>query len=257
MDGNFPHCDSNIHCYYYKLRSTFARYGLPQTIVTDNSTCQEFEYFLKSLGIQHITTAPYHPQYNGMSERCVQIFKKSMKKITKGTLDEQLSNILFTYCITPQSTTGQTPSELMFGLRIPTNFDLLNPNDSKELTTQKPVKEKNCSRFTSFQPGQLVYAKNFHQVERWLPAKVCRVVGNVMYELKLEKLHKVVRRHVNQICNRSTLDFDIDIDRNMINTPNRNVESNTDTPGNSSVPQSRYPSQIRIPPDHYGTYVCY
>ena len=102
-----------------------------------------------------------------------------------------------------------------------------------------------------------MYAKNFHQGERWLPAKVCRVVGNVMYELKLEKLHKVVRRHVNQIHNHSTLDFDMDIGRNMTNTPNRNVKSNTDTPGNSSVPQSRYSSWIRIPPDHYGTYVCY
>ena len=88
------------------------------------------------------------------------------------------------------------------------------------MTTQKPVKEKNCSRFTSFQPGQLVYAKNFHQGERWLPAKVCRVVGKVMYELKLENLNKVVRRHVNQIHNCSTLDFDIDIGRDVSNTPN-------------------------------------
>ena len=80
----------------------------------------------------------------------------------------------------------------MFSRRISTKFDLLNTSDFKELTTQKPAKEKNCSRFISFHPGQLVYAKNFHQWERWLPAKVCGVVGNVMYELKLEKLHKVV-----------------------------------------------------------------
>ena len=78
-----------------------------------------------------------------------------------------------------------------------------------------------------------------------------------MYELKLEKLHKVVRRHVNQIRNRSTLDFDMDIGQNTINIPNRNVESNTDTPRNSSVPQSPYPCWIHIPPDRCGTYVCY
>ena len=54
-----------------KLRWTFAQYGLPQIIVTDNATCfiiQEFESFLKSLGIQHITTASYHSQSNGMAE---------------------------------------------------------------------------------------------------------------------------------------------------------------------------------------------
>ena len=42
----------------------------------------------------------------------------------------------------------------------------------------------------------------------------------------------------------------------MTNTPNRNVELNTGTPRNLSVPQSRYPSRIRSAPDHYGTYVC-
>ena len=35
------------------------------------------------------------------------------------------------------------------------------------------------------------------------------------------------------------------------------MSNQTDTPGNSSVPQSCYPSRIRIPPDHCGTYVCY
>ena len=52
-----------------KLRWTCSRYGLPQTIVTDNGTCftnQDFESFLNSLGIQHITIAPYHLQSNGM-----------------------------------------------------------------------------------------------------------------------------------------------------------------------------------------------
>ena len=157
----FPTLTATSTATVTKLRWTFARYGLLQTIVTDNGTCftsQEFESFLKSLGTQHITTAPYHPQSNRMAERCVQIFKKSMKKITNGTLDERLSNILFPYHTTPQSTTGQTPEELMFGRHIQAKFDLLIPSDSKELTTQKPVKEKNCSRITSFQPGQLVYA---------------------------------------------------------------------------------------------------
>ena len=101
--------------------------------------------------------------------------------------------------------------ELMFGRHIRTKFDFLIPDISKNMTIQKPIKRKNCSRLTSFQLGQLVYAKNFHQGEKWLPAKVCRVVGKVMYEVKLENLQKVVRRHVNQICNRTTLDFDMDI----------------------------------------------
>ena len=78
-----------------------------------------------------------------------------------------------------------------------------------------------------------------------------------MYELKLENLHKVIRRHVNQIRNHYTLHFDMDIARDMTNTPNRNVELNTGKSGNSSVPQLHYPGRICSAPDRYGTYVCY
>ena len=52
-----------------KLRWTFSRFGLPQTIVTNNGTCftnEMFQSYLQSLGIQHIATAPYPPQSNGM-----------------------------------------------------------------------------------------------------------------------------------------------------------------------------------------------
>ena len=43
------------------LRSVFARFGVPNTVVTDNGTCfvsSEFEAYLKSNGIKHYTSAP-------------------------------------------------------------------------------------------------------------------------------------------------------------------------------------------------------
>ena len=58
-----------------------AQFGLPETIVTDNSTCftsAEFEEFLSSNRVKHLMSVPYHPASNGRAEHAVQIVKKSM-----------------------------------------------------------------------------------------------------------------------------------------------------------------------------------
>ena len=56
------------------LQTTFARFGLPQTIVSDNGssfTSTEFQQFVKANGINHVVTAPYQPQANGLAEHMV------------------------------------------------------------------------------------------------------------------------------------------------------------------------------------------
>ena len=60
------------------LRELFARFGLPQTVVTDNGSCFTSTEFMKKNGIEHITTSPYHPSSNGMAERTVQLVKKGL-----------------------------------------------------------------------------------------------------------------------------------------------------------------------------------
>ena len=57
------------------LRSTFARFSIHQTIVSDNGswfTSFEFEEFLKLNGISSLSRALYHPQSNGLAKRMVQ-----------------------------------------------------------------------------------------------------------------------------------------------------------------------------------------
>ena len=67
------------------LRTLFAQFGLPETIVTDNGSCfvsEEFETFLKENGVMHIMSAPYHSATNGLAERAVQVLKQGLKKVT-------------------------------------------------------------------------------------------------------------------------------------------------------------------------------
>ena len=71
----------------YFLTEQFARFGLPEKIVSDNGiqfTGSEFKMFCKSLGIDHITTSLYYPRSNGRTEKFVDTFKRALKK-TNGT----------------------------------------------------------------------------------------------------------------------------------------------------------------------------
>ena len=113
------------------LRDVFARFGIPERIVTDNApkfVSAEFTNFLCRDGIKQTTSAPYHPASNGLAERAVKSFKNGIKKMTAGSLPQKLARFLFSDRITPQSTTGVSPSELLMIRKLKSVLDLLKPN---------------------------------------------------------------------------------------------------------------------------------
>ena len=102
------------------LRTAFATHGLPQICVSDNGpsfTSEEFGEFMIRNSIRHVTSAPYHPSANGAAERAVQSFKNAMQKMSNvndtDTIHTKLMRFLFAYRITPQTTTSQSPAELL------------------------------------------------------------------------------------------------------------------------------------------------
>ena len=103
-------------------------------LVSDNAqsfTSSEFAVFLKKNGIRHVRTPPYHPASNGLVERAVQTFKESMKRLRSGSVDTRLARFLLKYRVTPHSTTGVSPAELMMGRKLRTQLDLLHPKQSR------------------------------------------------------------------------------------------------------------------------------
>ena len=109
------------------LRAIFARFGLPEVVVTDNGTCftsSEFQEFTQRNNIQHVQTAPYLPSSNGLAECAVQTFKLGLKKQTTGFLLTKLSHFLYHYRLTPNATTGIVPAELLLNRKRRSHLDL-------------------------------------------------------------------------------------------------------------------------------------
>ena len=64
-----------------KLKGHFARYGIPDEIISDNGsqfTAEEFWVFAQAYGFKRTRTSPHHHQSNGKAESAVEQAKKTL-----------------------------------------------------------------------------------------------------------------------------------------------------------------------------------
>ena len=113
------------------LRKLFFTYGLPD--IADNATNfsrEEFEAFLKSNGVKHVRTPPYHPASNGVVEHAVHVRADPQKWLKEAEnrvdRDQSVTISQFTYQVTPHGSTGVSPGQLIFGCRMHTAMDISN-----------------------------------------------------------------------------------------------------------------------------------
>ncbi|KAI2662268.1 Transposon Tf2-11 polyprotein [Labeo rohita] len=114
------------------LDSLFSRWGLPNTITTDNGLqliLAEFTTYLKNKSIHHIRTAYYHPQANGGIERFHQSLKNSLRAhLFQGwSFSQAIHHTLLHYRATQHSTTGVSPAFLMLGRKLHLPLDRPSP----------------------------------------------------------------------------------------------------------------------------------
>lgn len=102
-----------------ELKSIFARFGIPEKVVSDNGpqySSYEFEDFSKKWNFDHITSSPRYPQSNGLAERTVQTVKRLLKKTRKSGTDPLLA--VLEYRTTPLSDTGCSPSQVLMSKKL-------------------------------------------------------------------------------------------------------------------------------------------
>ena len=187
-----------------ELRSIFATHGLPEILVTDNGTCftsAEFQDFTQGNGIRHNKTSPYHPASNGLAERSVQTLKEYLKKNDTDDLNTNISRFLFRNRITPHSTTGVSPAELLLG-RIPrSRLDLIKPSLDMKVYN-KQIKQKGYHdqhiKERSFAVGDLVFVSELPCKRKWFQGKIIERKGPLTYIVELSD-GRIIRRHVDHI----------------------------------------------------------
>ena len=88
--------------------------------------------------------------------------------------------IALTYRITPHTTTGVTPAQLLMGRNLKSRWDLLKPNLANKVGEKQQQQKKvhdSHARAQQFEMGDEVYARDFRKGKTWLAGKVVKCVG--------------------------------------------------------------------------------
>ena len=88
---------------------------------------------------------------------------KLSKRPLRKEIQEAAVDFLAMYRSTPQSTTNQTPSEMLNNRRMRTMLDLIHPCNSEAIKSQQRQKANYDAntKATKFRVGDLVWARNF------------------------------------------------------------------------------------------------
>nr|XP_055076377.1 uncharacterized protein K02A2.6-like [Misgurnus anguillicaudatus] len=267
------------------LRGLFSRYGIPNVIVSDNGPqfcAEEFSFFLKANGVQHIRSAPYHPSSNGQAERFVQTFKHALKA-SKGSapIQQRLDGFLLTYRNTPHATTKESPAMLFLNRKLRTRLDLLKPSLAKTVSQSQDAQQlrrQKHSKFREFHTGESVLARDYRKGGKWMPGVVMSKTGPVSYMVNVGA-SGIWKRHVDQLLKHGTESsenqmepevpagpdpFQAPLHQENIGEKSGNlVKMMMDTPGSGNIDKStpetvqtgetikRYPTRLTRPPDRY------
>lgn len=158
-----------------RLKTIFARFGLPLSITADNGrqfVSQEMKNYLDVHNVRLISTTPFWPQMNGEVERQNSSLLKRMiiYQNTEGDWRDHLHKYLLMYRSTPHTVTLRSPAELMFGRNIrdklpgvqqpiEVDHELVDRDKQKKHEAKEYGDTKRRAKESEIQVGDTVVAK--------------------------------------------------------------------------------------------------
>lgn len=200
------------------LEEIFARYGIPDTLRSDNGAqfrSAEFEKFLEEYGINHETSTPYWPQANGEVERQNKTLLKAIRTAHVEGKDwrKELPKFLSAYRNTPHTVTGVAPNKLIFRYPVKTKIPSFPERDEEDIRVKDWIKKKKekeyadksrNAKYSQVQVGDqvLVQQPKENKLSPAFETKPYEVVGRTGNEVLLKAPHGgTYRRNVKQVKN--------------------------------------------------------
>jgi len=137
------------------------------------------------VGIKHVTTSTAHTQANGQVERMNQTIIKALRRtlpIAKELWPEFLQTILMDYRMTPQDTTGYSPSQLLYGrqMRPPIEYHY----DARESEEWDKAIKKRIAQLESISINQDKAAEQIKAKQRKMKAEYDQSANTILTNSK-------------------------------------------------------------------------
>ena len=127
-------------------------------------------------------------------DRAVQTFKNGMKKMNGESVETRVSPFLARYRITPQTSTGMPPAELLLGRKPRSRLYLVYPEIGRKVpqsqASQKLAHDWHAKKRT-MRKGETVYANNFRYGPKWMMELVLKQsTGPASFAVQLQDGHQ-------------------------------------------------------------------
>eukprot|EP00775_Hariotina_reticulata_P015117 gene15117-biopygen1455 len=197
---------------YAFLHHVIAKFGAAGQVVTDSGTEFEgrFHDLLQDCMIDHVLISKSHPQSNGQVERMVQTVKTALKKTCAAKQrvsdwDEEVAWIAMSYRCSPQSSTGFSPYEMLYGRKPvfpPAAADVLSPEisyaDPESVAKDLRIRKETIKRICPVAMENLAIAQHRDQL-RYLRSR------DTSHQPKIKHFRVGDFVHVQQLQRNSTL----------------------------------------------------
>ena len=232
-----------------KLSTHFARFGIPEIVISDNGpqfSAEEFADFSRNWDFKHVTSSPGYPQSNGLAERTVQTVKRLLTKAQEDNRPPLLG--ILEYRNTPVDGL-KSPAQLMMTRQLrsimpvtqeqllprQTNPELVVARREHQQTLQKKYYDRTARPLTTLKTDDQVLLQSNN---KWQPGRIVRVDEQPRSYIVQTKDGGTYRRNRRFIR----------IDKSTSDSQSHSPEESPETPPSQPPAETNTPTPVETTP---------